>query len=135
MFERKKTKQIRIGKVAIGGGAPISVQSMTNTKTADIPSTVEQINALATAGADIVRLAVPDIEAAQALGAIVRAVDVPLIADIHFDYKLAIEAMHQGVAGLRLNPGNIGGAQHVKAVVNEAKTFGVPIRIVEPPHS
>ena len=129
MFERKKTKQIRIGKVAIGGGAPISVQSMTNTKTADIPSTVEQINALATAGADIVRLAVPDIEAAQALGAIVRAVDVPLIADIHFDYKLAIEAMHQGVAGLRLNPGNIGGAQHVKAVVNEAKLHHIPIRI------
>ena len=123
MFERKKTKQIRIGKVAIGGGAPISVQSMTNTKTADIPSTVEQINALATAGADIVRLAVPDIEAAQALGAIVRAVDVPLIADIHFDYKLAIEAMHQGVAG------NIGGAQHVKAVVNEAKLHHIPIRI------
>ena len=129
MFERKKTKQIHVGKVAIGGDAPISVQSMTNTKTADIPSTVEQINALATAGADIVRLAVPDIEAAQALGAIVRAVDVPLIADIHFDYKLAIEAMHQGVAGLRLNPGNIGGAQHVKAVVNEAKLHHIPIRI------
>lgn len=129
MFERKKTKQIHVGKVAIGGDAPISVQSMTNTKTADIPSTVNQINALAEAGADIVRLAVPDFEAAQSLGAIVRAVDVPLIADIHFDYKLAVEAIHQGVAGLRLNPGNIGGAQHVKAVVCEAKKFGVPIRI------
>ena len=129
MFERRNTKQIHIGKVAIGGGAPVSVQSMTNTDTADIPSTVEQIKALAAVGADIVRLAVPNMDAAHALGSIVKAVDVPLIADIHFDYKLALEAINQGVAGLRLNPGNIGGARHVKAVVEEAKVNRIPIRI------
>ena len=129
MFERKKTRKIYVGAVAVGGDAPISVQSMTNTKTADIQSTVNQISALANAGANIVRLAVPDMNAAQALGSIVRAVDVPIIADIHFDYKLAIESINQGVAGLRLNPGNIGGAQHVKDVVNEAKIHHIPIRI------
>ncbi len=129
MIERKKTRQIDVGGVKIGGGAPISVQSMTNTKTADVNATVEQINALADAGADIVRLAVPDLDAAQALGAIVKAARVPLIADIHFDYKLALEAIAQGIAGLRLNPGNIGGAAHVKAVVNEAKIHHIPIRI------
>ena len=128
-FNRKETKQIHVGKVVIGGGAPISVQSMTNTKTADIQSTIDQINALADAGADIVRLAVPDMDAAHALGSIVNAVDVPLIADIHFDHKLALEAINQGVAGLRLNPCNIGGAQHVRAVVNAAKGNHIPIRI------
>lgn len=129
LIERKKTRQINVGGVLIGGDAPISVQSMTNTKTIDTQSTVEQINALAEAGCDIVRLAVPDMSSAENLGSIVRAVSVPLIADIHFDYKLAIESIRQGVAGLRLNPGNIGGAMHVRSVVAAAKQFGIPIRI------
>ena len=129
MFNRKKTRCINVGKVAIGGDSPISVQSMTNTKTTDTAATVEQINALAEAGCDIVRLAVPTMEAAKNLGNIIKAVDVPLIADIHFDYKLAIEAINQGIAGLRLNPGNIGGEAHVKSVVAEAKAHNIPIRI------
>ena len=129
MIERKKTRQIHIGPVAIGGGAPISVQSMTNTKTTDTAATVAQIRALTAAGCDIVRLAVPDMEAARNLGAIIAAVDVPLVADIHFDYRLAIEAIHQGLAALRLNPGNIGGEENVRAVVREAKQAHIPIRI------
>ena len=129
MFKRKHTRQIHVGRVAIGGGAPISVQSMTNTKTTDTSATVAQIQALVEAGCDIVRLAVPDMDAAKNLGNIIKAVDVPLVADIHFDYKLAIEAIHQGVAALRLNPGNIGGEAHVKSVVTEAKAHGIPIRI------
>ena len=129
MFTRKNTKQIHVGNVAIGGGAPISVQSMTNTKTTDTAATVAQIQALVEAGCDIVRLAVPDMDAAKNLGSIIKAVDVPLVADIHFDYKLAIEAIHQGIAALRLNPGNIGGESHVKSVVTEAKAHGIPIRI------
>ncbi len=129
MIERKKTRQIHIGPVAIGGGAPISVQSMTNTKTTDTAATVAQIRALTAAGCDIVRLAVPDMEAARNLGAIIAAVDVPLVADIHFDYRLAIEAIHQGIAALRLNPGNIGGEENVRAVVREAKQAHIPIRI------
>ena len=129
MYERKKTRRINIGKVAVGNGAPISVQSMTNTKTTDTESTVEQIHKLSEAGCDIVRLAVPDMDAAKNLGNIIHAVEVPIIADIHFDYKLAIESIHQGVAALRLNPGNIGGESHVKSVVTEAKKFNIPIRI------
>ena len=128
-MERKKTRQIHIGSVAIGGNAPVSVQSMTNTKTADVPATVSQIRALTEAGCDIVRLAVPDMDAAKALGDIIRAVDVPLVADIHFDYRLALEAIRQGISALRLNPGNIGGEERVKAVVREAKAAGIPIRI------
>lgn len=128
-MERRKTRQIHIGAVAIGGDAPISVQSMTNTKTTDTEATVAQIRALAAAGCDIVRLAVPDLEAAKNLGNIIREVSVPLVADIHFDYRLAIEAIHQGISALRLNPGNIGGEEHVKAVVKEAKAKGIPIRI------
>ena len=129
MFERKKTRLINVGKVAVGGNAPISVQSMTNTKTTDTAATVAQINSLVEAGCDIVRLAVPDMEAAKNLGNIIKSVEVPIIADIHFDYKLAIEAIHQGVAALRLNPGNIGGEAHVKSVVTEAKAHNIPIRI------
>ena len=129
MFERKNTRKIKIGKVEIGGGAPISVQSMTNTKTTDTEATVKQINELVEAGCDIVRLAVPDVDAAKNLGNIIKSVEVPLIADIHFDYKLAIEAINQGIAGLRLNPGNIGGEAHVKSVVAEAKAHNIPIRI------
>ncbi len=128
-MNRKKTRQIHIGSVAVGGGAPISVQSMTNTKTADTEATVSQIRALAAAGCDIVRLAVPDMEAAENLGNIIRQVHVPLVADIHFDHRLAIEAIRQGVAALRLNPGNIGGKEKVQAVVREAKERGIPIRI------
>ena len=128
-FKRQKTRQIHVGNVAIGGDAPISVQSMTNTKTLDTQSTIEQINALAEAGCDIVRLAVPDMPSAENLGNIIRTVKVPLIADIHFDYRLALEAIRQGIAGLRLNPGNIGGAEHVRDVVTEAKRAEIPIRI------
>lgn len=129
VIERKKTRQIHIGPVAIGGGAPISVQSMCNTRTTDTEGTVAQIKALQAAGCDIVRLAVPDMEAAKNLGNIIKAVSVPLVADIHFDYKLAIEAIHQGISALRLNPGNIGGEQNVRAVVQEAKSSHIPIRI------
>ena len=128
-MERKKTRRIHIGAVPIGGGAPIAVQSMTNTKTADAAATVAQIKALAAAGCDIVRLAVPDMAAAKTLGEIVRAVDVPLVADIHFDYRLALEAIRQGIAALRLNPGNIGGADNVRAVTAAAKKAHIPIRI------
>ena len=129
MIKRKKTRQIHIGPVDIGGGAPISVQSMTNTKTTDTAATVEQIRALTEAGCDIVRLAVPDMEAAKNLGSIIAAVDVPLVADIHFDYRLALEAMNQGIAALRLNPGNIGGEENVRIVAAEAKKRHIPIRI------
>ena len=127
--KRRPTRQIHIGKVAIGGGAPISVQSMTNTKTTDTEATVAQIRALQAAGCDIVRLAVPDMEAAKNLGNILRQVTVPLVADIHFDYKLALEAIRQGIHALRLNPGNIGGEEKVKAVVEAAKEAGIPIRL------
>jgi len=129
MFERKITRQIQVGKIKIGGGAPVSVQSMTNTKTADTKSTVEQILQLQDAGCDIVRLAVPNMDAAKNLGNIISAVEVPIIADIHFDYKLALESINQGVAALRLNPGNIGGAAHVREVVSAAKEKNIPIRI------
>lgn len=128
-MERKKTRRIHIGAVPIGGGAPIAVQSMTNTKTADAAATVAQIKALAAAGCDIVRLAVPDMAAAKTLGEIIRAVAVPLVADIHFDYRLALEAIRQGIAALRLNPGNIGGADNVRAVTAAAKKAHIPIRI------
>lgn len=129
MFKRKMTRQIHIGPVAIGGGAPISVQSMTNTKTTDTEATVVQIRALQAAGCDIVRLAVPDMAAAKNLGNVIRQVTVPLVADIHFDYKLALEAIRQGIHALRLNPGNIGGEEKVKAVVRAAKEAHIPIRI------
>ena len=129
MYERKKTRQIPIGSVAIGGGAPISVQSMCNTKTTDTKATVAQIKALQNAGCDIVRVAVPDMEAAQNLGNIIREIDIPLVADIHFDYKLALEAIKQGISALRLNPGNIGGEEKVRAVVKAAKEAHIPIRI------
>ena len=126
---RKKTRQIHIGDIPIGGGAPISVQSMTNTKTTDTEATVSQINALAGAGCDIVRLAVPDMRAAENLGNIIRRVNVPLVADIHFDYRLALEAIDQGIASLRLNPGNIGSEDRVRKVVEKAKAHRIPIRI------
>lgn len=126
---RKNTRAIKIGNIQIGGGAPIVVQSMTNTKTDDVVASVAQINALAAVGCDIVRLAVPDMEAAKALKQIKNKVNVPLIADIHFDYRLALEAMKSGIDALRLNPGNIGDEDRVKAVVKEAKIRHIPIRI------
>lgn len=126
---RKKTRQIKIGNVLIGGGAPISVQSMTNTKTADVASTVTQIQALTAAGCDIVRLAVPDREAAAALKEIRGKVNTPLVADIHFDYRLALDAIESGIDALRLNPGNIGSEDSVAAVVKAAKARHIPIRI------
>ena len=128
-YERRRTRQIHIGNIPIGGGAPISVQSMCNTKTTDTAATVQQIRELAAAGCDIVRVAVPDMEAAKNLGNIVRQVKTPLVADIHFDYKLALEAMAQGVAALRINPGNIGGTERVKKVVAAAREGSIPIRI------
>ncbi len=129
MFERKITRQIHIGKVAIGGGAPISVQSMCNTRTTDTAATVAQIKALQNAGCDIVRVAVPDMDAAKNLGSIIKEINIPLVADIHFDYKLALEAIKQGISALRLNPGNIGGEEKVRAVVKAAKEAHIPIRI------
>ena len=128
-MQRKITRQIRIGSIAIGGGAPISVQSMTNTKTQDAEATVRQIEVLVSAGCDIVRLAVPDKEAAANIGAIKAQVKVPLVADIHFDYRLALIAIEQGIDALRLNPGNIGGAENVRRVAEAAKARGIPIRI------
>ncbi len=127
--ERRKTRQIHVGAVAIGGGAPIAVQSMTTTQTADEAATLGQVRALAEHGADIVRLAVPDEEAAAALGGIVRASPVPLVADIHFDYRLALKALDAGIHCIRLNPGNIGSQQRVREVVKAARERRVPIRI------
>ncbi len=126
---RRKTRQIRVGSIEIGDGAPISVQSMTKTDTRDVQATIDQIVALEVAGCDIVRIAVPDAEAAKALGEIKAGVRVPLIADIHFDYRLALEAVRQGVDGIRLNPGNIGSRSRVEEVVRAAKDRGLPIRI------
>jgi (E)-4-hydroxy-3-methylbut-2-enyl-diphosphate synthase len=128
-LKRKKTRQIAVGSVKIGGSAPISVQSMTNTSTQDIAATVAQIVRLQEAGCEIVRVAVPDQEAAAALVEITKQIDIPLIADIHFNYRLAIAAAKAGADGLRLNPGNIGGLKKVKAVVDCAKDFNIPIRI------
>lgn len=128
-MERRLTRQLEVGKVKVGGGAPIAVQSMTNTKTSDPVATLEQINRLAEAGCDIVRCAVPDMVAAEGLKTIVKESPIPVIADIHFDYKFALAAIEAGVDGLRLNPGNIGGNDRVAAVVEAAKKRNIPIRI------
>jgi len=128
-LQRLTTRQITVGGVPIGGGAPISVQSMTNTDTRDITATLDQISRLAGAGCEIVRLAVPDQQAADTLGGIKNESPIPIIADIHFDYKLALTAIAGGVDGLRLNPGNIGDATRVREVVKAAKERGIPIRI------
>jgi (E)-4-hydroxy-3-methylbut-2-enyl-diphosphate synthase len=127
--ERRKTRQLRLGNVAIGGGAPIAVQSMTTTQTADAAATLAQVRALAEAGADVVRLAVPNADAAAALPAIVGPSPVPLVADIHFDYRLALAALEAGMQGIRLNPGNIGARERVREVVRAARERKVPIRI------
>jgi (E)-4-hydroxy-3-methylbut-2-enyl-diphosphate synthase len=127
--ERRRTRQIRVGNVPIGGGAPIAVQSMTTTDTNDVPATLAQIRALAEAGADVVRLAVPDKDAAAALPEIVRGSPIPLVSDIHFDYRLALAALDAGIACVRLNPGNIGSKERVREVVKAARERKVPIRI------
>jgi (E)-4-hydroxy-3-methylbut-2-enyl-diphosphate synthase len=126
---RRVTRAVKVGAVVVGGSAPVSVQSMTTTDTADAPATLAQIRALAEAGADIVRLAVPGQEAAAALPAIVAASPVPLVADIHFDYRLALKALDAGVHAIRLNPGNIGARERVREVVKAARERAVPIRI------
>ncbi|MER3447315.1 MAG: 4-hydroxy-3-methylbut-2-en-1-yl diphosphate synthase [Candidatus Dadabacteria bacterium] len=125
----RQTRQITIGNIKIGGGAPISVQSMTKTDTRDIPATVAQINELEKAGCDIIRLAVPDMESAKSLGEIKKQVNIPIVSDIHFDYRLALEAINQGVDALRINPGNIGSKTRIKVVVDAAKERRIPIRI------
>ena len=126
---REKTKVISIGDVCIGGKNPIAIQSMCNTKTEDVKSTVAQIHALEAAGCEIIRVAVPTMEAAQAIKEIKKQIHIPLVGDIHFDYRLAIEAMKNGVDKIRINPGNIGSADRVKAVVDMAKACHVPIRV------
>ncbi len=126
---RKQTREISIGGVRIGGGAPVAVQSMTNTFTHDVAATVAQIHRLEAVGCELVRVAVPDQAAAKAIASIKKQISIPLIADVHFDYRLAMAAMKAGTDGLRINPGNIGGTRKVKAVAREAKERGVPIRV------
>ncbi len=129
MIKRRKSKQLTIGNIKIGGNAPISVQSMCNTDTRDVNSTLMQINRLAERGCELIRLAVLDQDAAQTIKAIVKKSPVPLIADIHFDYKLAIQCIHNGISALRLNPGNIGKRENIEKVVLLAKKQNIPIRI------
>lgn len=128
-MEKRITKEVRIGNRVIGGGNPILIQSMTNTKTEDVEATVAQIQKLSKAGCDIIRCAVPTMEAAKALAEIKKQIEIPLVADIHFDYKLAIAAMENGADKIRINPGNIGSVDRVKAVVDVAKERNIPIRV------
>ena len=123
------TKQLMVGGVAVGGGAPVTIQSMTNTRTDDVAATVAQIRRLEAAGCQIIRVAVPDLAAARAVGAIREQIDIPLVVDIHFDYKLALEAVAAGCDGVRINPGNIGGADRVKAVADACRARRIPIRV------
>lgn len=128
-MERKHTKEVRIGDRVIGGGNPILIQSMTNTRTEDVAATVDQIHRLSAAGCDIIRCAVPTMEAAEAFAEIKKQIDIPLVADIHFDYRLAIAAMEHGADKIRINPGNIGAVERVRAVVDAAKERNIPIRV------
>ncbi|NHM27424.1 flavodoxin-dependent (E)-4-hydroxy-3-methylbut-2-enyl-diphosphate synthase [Desulfofundulus sp. TPOSR] len=128
-MQRRYTRPINLGNVQVGGGAPVSVQSMTNTDTRDVRATLDQIHRLVRAGCEIVRVAVPDLQAARALKEIKAGCPIPLVADIHFDYRLALAALDSGVDGLRINPGNIGGRERVAAVVDAARKRRVPIRI------
>lgn len=123
------TKKISVGGVVIGGGSPVVIQSMCSTKTEDVEATVDQIHRLEEAGCEIIRVAVPDMSAAKAIGAIKSRIHIPLVADIHFDYKLALECAAQGIDKIRINPGNIGGEDRVKAVVDACKAGNIPIRI------
>ena len=128
-MDRKQTRVVKIGDRLIGGGNPVLIQSMCNTKTNDVKATVAQILKLEAAGCDIIRVAVPDRESAESLKEIKRQIHIPLVADIHFDYRLAIAAMENGADKIRINPGNIGGADRVAAVVNKAKELSIPIRV------
>ena len=128
-MDRIKTKKIKLGNTYVGGDANITVQSMTNTDTRNVQATVRQINQLEEAGCDIIRCAVPDMEACNALKEIVKYISIPLVADIHFDYRLALKSIENGVAALRINPGNIGSIQRVNEVAKAAKDKGIPIRI------
>lgn len=129
METRRKTRTIYVGKVPVGGGHPVVVQSMTKTNTLDVEATVKQIQSLESIGCEIIRLAVPNMKAAKVLGTIKKSVSIPVIADIHFDWRLALEAIEQGVDGLRINPGNIGAKWKIKEVVTAAKNNLIPIRI------
>lgn len=129
MYSRNDTKQIQIGNVRIGNGMPILIQSMTNTKTEDVSATVQQIRELEDAGCEIIRCAVPTPEAAHALSAIKKQIHIPLVADIHFDYRLAIAAIENGADKIRINPGNIGSDERLQKVINKAKDYQVPIRV------
>ncbi len=129
MITRDKTKKVTVRGVCIGGGSPVSIQSMTNTRTHNVEASLGQIRDLAAAGCEIVRLAVPDMEAAEAFGKIREQTDVPLVADIHFDWRLALAAMDAGADAIRINPGNIGGDERLCAVVRKAKELSVPIRV------
>lgn len=129
MKNRRKTKTIYVGGVPVGGGNPVAVQSMTKTDTADIKSTIKQIKSLESRGCEIIRLAVPDMNAAKALGKIKKSAKIPMIADIHFDWRLALEAIRQGVDGLRINPGNIGAQWKIREVINAATGKEIIIRI------
>ena len=128
-MHRERTKKITIGNITIGGGSPVAIQSMTNTRTEDVKETVSQILALERAGCEIIRCAVPTYEAAEAISEIKKQIHIPLVADIHFDYRLAIAAIEHGADKIRINPGNIGDASRVKAVVDKAKEYHVPIRV------
>ncbi len=128
-INRRKTRKLRVGDIYIGGDSPVSIQSMTNTKTSDVAATVKQIKALEEAGCDIVRVAVPDMAAAEAISEIKKQISIPLVADIHFNYELALKSMENGVDKIRINPGNIGSKDRVYKVVSMAKEKGVPIRI------
>jgi len=125
----RRTRVVRVGKYLIGGDNPVSVQSMCNTDTRDLKTTVDQIKKLEDAGCEIIRVAVPDAQAAQNLGKIKRSINIPIVADIHFDWRLAIEAVNQGVDKIRINPGNIGEKDRIKAVASACKSAGIPIRI------
>ncbi len=129
LITRRKTRQIMVGDVAVGGDAPISVQSMTNTETTDVEATLGQIGRLESAGVDIVRVSVPSIDAAEAFKQIRSQVSLPLVADIHFDYRIALKVLDYGVDCLRINPGNIGSEERIKTVVESAKDKGIPLRI------
>ncbi len=129
MYTREQTRVVKVKDIAIGGGNPIVIQSMTNTKTQDVDATVAQILALEEAGCEMVRVAVPHEEAAKAIEKIVPRIHIPLVADIHFDYRLALMAIENGVNKLRINPGNIGNEERVRMVVEKAKAYGIPMRI------
>lgn len=128
-IKRRKSRQIMVGDVAVGGDAPITIQSMTNTETTDVEATVAQIERIQMAGADIVRVSVPSMDAAEAFGAIRKRVSIPLVADIHFDYRIALRVADLGVDCLRINPGNIGREKRILAVVDKARDLNIPIRI------